>query len=89
SSSDLRGGGIYVKVDDVKTTLDIAISDSREFGQDGLSSSGQFSVTIPAGKKDTVISVVGYTDGGGKVAVRLVDCFIVASKKNSSSFKEK
>ncbi|WP_337224959.1 TipJ family phage tail tip protein [Proteus terrae] len=89
SSSDLRGGGIYVKVDDVKTTLDIALSDSREFSKDGLSSSGQFSVTIPAGKKDTVISVVGYTDGGGKVAVRLVDCFIVASKKNSSSFKEK
>ncbi|WP_238795211.1 phage tail tip protein J-related protein [Proteus terrae] len=89
SSSDLRGGGIYVKVDDVKTTLDIALSDSREFSKDGLSSSGQFSVTIPAGKKDTVVSVVGYTDGGGKVAVRLVDCFIVASKKNSSSFKEK
>ncbi|MEY1230811.1 phage tail protein [Proteus terrae] len=89
SSSDLRGGGIYVEVDDVKTTLDIALSDSREFSKDGLSSSGQFSVTIPAGKKDTVISVVGYTDGGGKVAVRLVDCFIVASKKNSSSFKEK
>ncbi|MEQ5160587.1 DUF1983 domain-containing protein [Proteus terrae] len=89
SSSDLRGGGIYVKVDDIKTTLDIALSDSREFSKDGLSSSGQFSVTIPAGKKDTVISVVGYTDGGGKVAVRLVDCFIVASKKNSSSFKEK
>ncbi len=89
ASTDLRSGGIYVKVDDVKTTLDIALSDSREFSKDGLSSSGQFSFTIPAGKRDTIISVVGYTSGSGQVIVRLVDCFIVASKKNSSSFKEK
>lgn len=89
SSSDLRSGGIYVTVDGDRTTLDFAISGSTENRRDGLSTSGQFSTTIPAGKVDTIISITGYTSGSGRTEVRLTDCLIVANKKNSSSFKEK
>ncbi|WP_311748566.1 phage tail protein [Proteus columbae] len=85
-STDFRGGGISITVDNA--TVDLDVSQSQfDTGTLNYSSYAQYAFTVPAGRKNVVITINASTSGSGRVSVKLTDCLIVASKQNSSSFR--
>lgn len=85
-STDFRGGGISITVDNATADLDVSQS-QFDTGTLNYSSYAQYAFTVPAGRKNVVITINASTSGSGRVSVKLTDCLIVASKQNSSSFR--